>query len=158
MTYQYNQSSECLAFTTKYDDCENDALQYPDSYWPFLRYADVLLIYAEAETELGKLEEAMKYLNMVRKRSNATLMSAVSTQTGMRSSILEERAKEFACEGDRRWDLIRWGIYLQAMNAIGGRDEANINKARSERNLLYPIPADEINVNDSISSNNPGWN
>jgi len=44
------------------------------------------------------------------------------------------------------------------MNAIGGRDEANINKARSERNLLYPIPADEINVNDSISSNNPGWN
>lgn len=55
-------------------------------------------------------------------------------------------------------DLIRWGIYLQAMNAIGGRDEANINKARSERNLLYPIPADEINVNDSISSNNPGWN
>lgn len=158
MTYQYNQSNECLAFTTKYDDCENNALEYPDSYWPFLRYADVLLIYAEAETELGHLEEAMKYLNMVRKRSNATLMSAVSTQTGMRSSILEERAKEFACEGDRRWDLIRWGIYLQAMNAIGGRDEANINKARSERNLLYPIPADEINVNDSISSNNPGWN
>lgn len=158
MAYQYNQGSECLAFTTKYDDCENDALEYPDSYWPFLRYADVLLIYAEAETELGNLEEAMKYLNVVRKRSNATLMSAVSTQTGMRSSILEERAKEFACEGDRRWDQIRWGIYLQAMNAIGGRDEANINKARTERNLLYPIPADEINVNDSISSNNPGWN
>lgn len=71
---------------------------------------------------------------------------------------MEERAKEFACEGDRRWDLIRWGIYLQAMNAIGGRDEANINKARIERNLLYPIPTDEINVNDSITSNNPGWN
>ena len=157
-SYQYNQSSECLAFTTKYDDCENDALEYPDSYWPFLRYADVLLIYAEAQTELGQLPEAMKYLNMVRQRSDATLMTAVSSQTGLRSSILEERAKEFACEGDRRWDLIRWGIYLQAMNAIGGRDEANINKARIERNLLYPIPADEINVNDSISSNNPGWN
>lgn len=157
-SYQYSQTYQCLAFTTKYDDCENDALEYPDSYWPFLRYADVLLIYAEAETELGHLEEAMKYLNMVRKRSDATLMTAVSSQTGLRSSILEERAKEFACEGDRRWDLIRWGIYLQAMNAIGGRDEANINKARIERNLLYPIPADEINVNDSISSNNPGWN
>lgn len=157
-SYQCNQTSECLAFTTKYDDCENDALEYPDSYWPFLRYADVLLIYAEAQTELGQLPEAMKYLNMVRQRSDATLMTAVSSQTGLRSSILEERAKEFACEGDRRWDLIRWGIYLQAMNAIGGRDEANINKARIERNLLYPIPADEINVNDSISSNNPGWN
>lgn len=156
--YQYNQSSECLAFTTKYDDCENDALEYPDSYWPFLRYADVLLIYAEAETELGNLSEAMKYLNIVRQRSNATLMTSASSQTALRSSILEERAKEFACEGDRRWDLIRWGIYLQAMNAIGGRDEANINKARIERNLLYPIPTDEINVNDSIASNNPGWN
>ena len=157
-SYQYNQSSECLAFTTKYDDCENDALEYPDSYWPFLRYADVLLIYAEAENELGYIGEAMKYLNMVRQRSDATLMTSASSKTGMRGSILEERAKEFACEGDRRWDLIRWGIYLQAMNAIGGRDEANINKARIERNLLYPIPADEINVNDSISSNNPGWN
>lgn len=156
--YQYNQSSECLAFTTKYDDCENDALEYPDSYWPFLRYADVLLIYAEAENELGNIGEAMKYLNMVRQRSDATLMASASSRTGMRGSILEERAKEFACEGDRRWDLIRWGIYLQAMNAIGGRDEANINKARIERNLLYPIPTDEINVNDSISSNNPGWN
>ena len=156
--YQYNQSSECLAFTTKYDDCENDALEYPDSYWPFLRYADVLLIYAEAENELGHQDVALQYLNKVRERSNAPLMETATSKTGMRGTILEERAKEFACEGDRRWDLIRWGIYLQAMNAIGGRDEANINKARTERNLLYPIPADEINVNDSISSNNPGWN
>ncbi len=134
-------------------------MEYPDSYWPFLRYADVLLIYAEAETELGNLEEAMKYLNVVRKRSNATLMSAVSTQTGMRSSILWKSVpRSLPARATAVGHLIRWGIYLQAMNAIGGRDEANINKARTERNLLYPIPADEINVNDSISSNNPGWN
>ena len=156
--YQYNTSSECLAFTTKYDDVTNDAIEYPDSYWPFLRYADVLLIYAEAENELGNSAEAMKYLNQVRARSNAKLMDVVLPAINMRSLIIEERAKEFACEGDRRWDLIRWGIYLQAMNAIGGRDDANINKARSERNLLYPIPADEINVNQAINSNNPGWN
>lgn len=156
--FQYNTSSECLAFTTKYDDVSNDAITNPDSYWPFLRYADVLLIYAEAENELGNQNEAMTYLNMVRKRSNATLMTTPASQTSMRSIILEERAKEFACEGDRRWDLIRWGIYLQAMNAIGGRDDSNINKSRTERNLLYPIPVDEINTNDSINSNNPGWN
>ena len=158
LNYQYNQSSECLAFTTKYDDCENPAIDYPDTYWPFLRYADVLLIYAEAQNELGNPAEAIRCLNLVRQRSNATLMTTFSSKVGLRSSILEERAKEFACEGDRRWDLLRWGIYLQAMNAIGGRDEANINKARTERNLLYPIPTSEINVNDSINSNNPGWN
>lgn len=72
--------------------------------------------------------------------------------------ILEERAKEFGCEGDRRWDLLRWGIYIDAMNAIGGRDECNNLKNRSERHLLYPLPQDEINSNKLINSNNPGWN
>ncbi|MBP5257601.1 MAG: RagB/SusD family nutrient uptake outer membrane protein [Prevotella sp.] len=158
LTYQYNTSSECLAFTTKYNDVKNDAIEYPESYWPFLRYADVLLIYAEAQNELGNSDEAMKYLNMVRARSNAKLMTTAFQKVGMRSAIIEERAKEFACEGDRRWDLIRWGIYLDAMNAIGGRDDSNVNKARTERNLLYPIPRDEINVNTAIETNNPGWN
>lgn len=155
--YQYNQSSECLAFTTKYDDVSNQATDYADSEWPFLRYADVLLCYAEAENELGNYDEAMKYLNKVRARSNAVEMEKYTSQTYLRSSILEERAKEFACEGDRRWDLIRWGIYLQAMNAVG-RDDANVNKSRTARNLLYPIPTSEMNVNKAITSNNPGWN
>ena len=75
-----------------------------------------------------------------------------------RSAIIEERAKEFACEADRRWDLIRWGIYLQAMNAIGGSDDAGVLKTRQERNLLFPIPVAEINTNKAIDSNNPGWN
>lgn len=87
MNYQYNQSSECLAFTTKYDDVDDDATQYAESFWPFLRYADVLLIYAEAENELGNSAEAMRYLNIVRKRSNATLMETPGTKTAMRSTI-----------------------------------------------------------------------
>lgn len=158
MSYQYNQSSECLAFTTKYEDVENDATDYADSQWPFLRYADVVLLCAEAENELGNADEAMKYLNLVRKRSNAKLMTTAQTQMRMRSLIVEERAKEFACEGDRRYDLLRWGIYLQAMNAIGGYDDANILKTRTSRNLLFPIPTEELNVNKAITENNPGWN
>ena len=157
-SYQYNPSYECLAFTTKYNDVEDEATDYADSQWPFLRYADVLLIYAEAENELGNGSEAMTYLNQVRARSNATLMTTYQSKMLMRSAILEERAKEFACEGDRRWDLIRWGVYLDAMNAIGGRDEANISKSRENRHLLYPIPTVEMNVNKAITENNPGWN
>lgn len=156
--YQYNQSYECLAFTTKYNDVEDEATDYADSQWPFLRYADVLLIYAEAENELGNSTEAMTYLNQVRQRSNATLMTTYQGKMKMRSAILEERAKELACEGDRRWDLIRWGVYLDAMNAIDGRDEANIVKTRETRHLLYPIPTVEMNVNKAITENNPGWN
>lgn len=163
VSYYYNMTSECLAFTTKYSDVTNAATENADANWPFLRYADVQLIYAEAENELGNPDEALIYLNNVRRRSNATEGSltgngALDTQEKMRSAILEERAKEFACEGDRRWDLIRWGIYLDAMNALGGSDDSGINKTRQQRNLLFPIPNAELNTNKAITENNPGWN
>ncbi|MBR5652474.1 MAG: RagB/SusD family nutrient uptake outer membrane protein [Prevotella sp.] len=167
LAYQFNQSSECLAFTTKYDDVKNDATDYADSQWPFLRYADVILIYAEAQNELGNSEEAITYLNIVRQRSNATLLMNNPGRDALRSVIIEERAKEFACEGDRRWDLIRWGIYLDAMNSIvtnegstaeNHQDDAGNLKLRTERNLLYPIPTAEVAANPYITENNPGWN
>lgn len=163
VSYYYSQDAQCLAFTTKYMDVTNNAINNADANFPFLRYADVLLIYAEAQNELGNSSEAIDYLNMVRARSNATVASAtgaaaIDSKVKLRSAIMEERAKEFACEADRRWDLIRWGIYLQAMNAIGGSDDAGVLKTRQERNLLFPIPQPELNTNKAITENNPGWN
>jgi hypothetical protein len=163
VSYYYSQDAQCLAFTTKYDDVTNNAIENADANWPFLRYADVMLIYAEAQNELGNLDEACLYLNSIRRRSNALMAStsgvgSLDTKTKMRSAIIEERAKEFACEADRRWDLIRWGIYLDAMNAIGGSDDAGVSKVRYERNLLFPLPVQEINTNKYINENNPGWN
>lgn len=163
VSYYYSQDAQCLAFSTKYDDVTNNAIENADANWPFLRYADVMLIYAEAQNELGNLDEACLYLNTIRRRSNAIMAStsgfgSLDTKTKMRSAIIEERAKEFACEADRRWDLIRWGIYLDAMNAIGGSDDAGVSKVRYERNLLFPLPVQEINTNKYINENNPGWN
>ena len=160
VSYYYSMDSQCLAFTTKYMDVTNDAIENADANWPFLRFADVLLIYAEAQNELGHASDAVTYLNKVRARSNAVeaTVGGLSTIELRRSAIIEERAKEFACEADRRWDLIRWGIYLDAMNAIGGTDDSGVLKSRVARNLLYPIPAQELNTNKAITSNNPGWN
>ena len=160
VSYYYSMDSQCLAFTTKYMDVTNDAIENADANWPFLRFADVLLIYAEAQNELGNASDAVTYLNKVRERSNAAgaTVDGLSTIEARRSAILEERAKEFACEADRRWDLIRWGIYLDAMNAIGGTDDSGVLKNRVARNLLFPIPAQELNTNKAITSNNPGWN
>lgn len=162
VSYYYSQDAQCLAFTTKYMDVTNNAINNADANFPFLRYADVLLVYAEAQNELGQGDEAIDYLNKVRRRSNAVEASAsgdgaLDTQTKIRSAIIEERAKEFACEADRRWDLIRWGIYLDAMNAIGGSDDAGVLKTRQERNLLFPLPQPELNTNKAITENNPGW-
>lgn len=170
--FQFGQS-RYLAFSTKYDDVSDPTLDRTDAYWPFLRYADILLIYAEAQCELseGISTEALDKLNEVRSRSGAVLATtsgngAITTKVQLRSAILEERAKEFAMEGDRRWDLIRWGIYLDAMNAIGGinkdgtqssYDEYNIYKYRENKHLLWPLPTSEIDSNTSITENNPGW-
>jgi len=160
VSYYYSMDSQCLAFTTKYMDVTNDAIENADANWPFLRFADVLLIYAEAQNELGNASDAVTYLNKVRERSNAVgaTVDGLATIEARRSAILEERAKELACEADRRWDLIRWGIYLDAMNAIGGTDDSGVLKSRTSRNLLYPIPAQELNTNKAITGNNPGWN
>ena len=155
-------SEQFFAFTTKYSQQISDqTIDRTDANYPFLRYADIVLIFAEAANELyGPSAQAVEALNAVRARSNATPkeMSEFTDKASLRSAIVEERAMELALEGDRRWDLIRWGIYLQAMNALGGMDEANNVKSRSERHLLFPIPTMEVLTNDAITSNNPGWN
>ena len=161
VNYRYSMSDQCLAFTTKYADVTNPSTDYADANWPFLRLADVILIYAEALNELGKPGDAIAQLNKIRARSNAERASmggtnALSTQALRRSAIIEERAKELACEADRRWDLIRWGIYLNAMNAVG-MDDCDVSKARTSRNLLFPLPVQELNTNSAITANNPGW-
>ncbi len=162
VNYYYSADAQCLAFTRKYEDVTNDAIDNADANWPFLRLADVILVYAEALNELGKPSDAIEALNRVRTRANAERASlggkkALTTKQARRSAILEERAKELACEADRRWDLIRWGIYLDAMNAIDGTDDGGVNKKRTARNLLFPLPQQEINTNTAINDNNPGW-
>ena len=170
-------SEQFFAFQTKYlQQISDRSLSRTDANYPFLRYADVLLILAEAANELnGPTQEAVSALNQVRERSNATprdieqfeegttvnvdgVNTKVSPKASLRSSIIEERAMELALEGDRRWDLIRWGIYLPAMNALGGADEPGNVKERSEKHLLFPIPTLEVLTNKGITANNPGWN
>lgn len=165
--YYFNVGSECLAFTNKYGDVTDATQKYSDAYYPFLRMADVYLIYAEAQNELGNTSEAVARLNEVRRRSNAGEMREQSSKAILRSAIIEERAKELALEGDRRWDLVRWGIYKEVMNSIGGTnkdgsrsnyDEAGINKHREDRHWLFPLPSSEVSTNELIDNNNPGWN
>lgn len=164
-TYSSGIGESNLAYVNKYADVTDRSLTRTDAMLPLLRYADVVLIYAEAANEVdGPNADALEALNSVRRRSNAqefelgTGIGQLSTKEDIRSAIIEERAMELAYEQDRRWDLIRWGIYLQVMNAIGAVDEINIPKIRESKHLLYPIPQDEMLTNKQITENNPGWN
>lgn len=164
LSYNSKNDNTFLAYLNKYTFVTDRTKKRTDIYYPFLRFADVLLIYAEAANEVndGPTQEALEALNKVRVRSNATPKvltgdGNINDKVKFRSAVLEERAMEFAEEGDRRWDLIRWGIYLPVMNAIGGSDEVDILKSRTEKHLLFPIPNSEVGVNKYIKENNYGW-
>ena len=147
-----------VARLRKFEAVSERSISRANFNFPLLRYADVLLIYAEAANEAGSgpTAAALEAVNKIRRRNGATEVSPSLNQKEFRSFVLEERRRELALEGDRRWDLMRWGIYLPVMNAIG-IDEDNVIKRRQQKHLLFPIPTSELNTNKAITANNPGW-
>jgi hypothetical protein len=156
-SYYNNGGTDDKAFVTKFSDVSSPDVSTSDAFFPVMRYSDVLLLYAEAENEVtGPDANAYLYLNKVRLRSKATSAPAGLSQDEFRSFVLEERGREFSLENIRRYDLIRWGVYLQVMNKIS-LGQNNISKIRTTKNLLLPIPTSELSANSAITSNNPGW-
>src|SRR5699024_5956082 len=131
---------------------------------PVYRYAEVLLMMAEAINEQGgRLGEAAGYLNQVRNRAGLMNYNA-SSQSGLREAILHERRIELAFENKRWLDLIRSGTAVDVMNAYGNRLKADPNYYYlspntynvDEDDLLFPIPFSEIQVNPDLEQN-PGY-
>ncbi len=157
------------AYTIKYSGVADPTVANSDAFYPLLRYAEVYLMYAEAENEVnGATSNAYDALNKVRFRSfpktgnPAVPVPEAYAPAGMtaeqfRSYVLAERARELNLEGVRRFDLMRWGVYLQVMNKIS-TGQNNISKVRLTKNLLLPIPINEMNSNTALQgNNNPGW-
>ncbi|AWO01001.1 RagB/SusD family nutrient uptake outer membrane protein [Chitinophaga alhagiae] len=124
--------------------------------WPVLRYADVLLMYAEALNETGATGEAIKPLNEVRKRAGLEDVEDEG-QVALRDTILHERRVELCFEGHRWLDLLRTGKMLQVMTdykekytGVGYLVENYDIKAR---NVLYPVPFRERSLNPNLSQN-----
>jgi starch-binding outer membrane protein, SusD/RagB family len=158
ISYNNDGNADNRAFVTKFNDVDNPMGSTSDAYYPLLRYAEVLLLYAEAANEITPGSgDAYIRLNQVRTRSGASPAPAGMGKDDFRNYVLEERGREFALENSiRHFDLLRWGIYLGVMNKITTQQN-NISKLRAVRNLLLPIPQDEMNTNKAITANNPGW-
>lgn len=157
-TYIWNKDYD-RAYVTKYADVSAKNFQDNDMPFPILRFSDVLLMHAEAVNELNAAPTTAAYtsLNKVRTRARATEAPAGMSKEQFRSFVLEERGRELLFENNRRFDLVRWGIYLQVMNKMSV-DVFDIVKARNPRNQLLPIPLTEINSNKGLEGkNNPGW-
>lgn len=126
-----------------------------------IRFAEAYLLRAEAEVELGNINAAMQDVDVIRKRAKATTLyqGKVSDKVEARSLVLKERALEFCMEFNRKFDLLRWGLYLNVMNSTEYIEcgTAKRSTIRTKKNLLYAIPTSEIAENDDIDSNNYGY-
>jgi hypothetical protein len=117
-----------------------------------IRYADVLLKYAEALNESGGTG-AVDYLNMVRNRAGLP-NSTASSQSELRDAIEMERRFEFIGEGHRWFDLKRTGKAVETMNAWFSANSINVTISAS--NLLLPIPQSQLDT-DPAMTQNPGY-
>ena len=153
--------------------------------FPLLRYSDVLLMYAEVENELGNGPSAEAYdaVNQVRRRAFGKLMPGASnveehdfknmTYEEFAVALRDERSRELCFESLRKYDLIRWGIFVPTMRSVLDDiefDSAAISDVNqkppafasnafsnvSEKHLLQPIPSKELSLNRKLKQNE-GW-
>ncbi|SEJ03024.1 Starch-binding associating with outer membrane [Dyadobacter koreensis] len=140
-----------------------------DNDWILLRYADVLLLYAEALNETGKSTEALRYVNMVRARAGLTALTG-QNQSILRLTIENERRLELSYEGHRWFDLVRTGRLLTVMNAFYQKYKAIPSTAQNPNNglfvnsggsqvqvqpfqVLFPLPLAERQYNPKLTQN-----
>jgi hypothetical protein len=117
-----------------------------------LRYADVILMKAEAANELGDGPTAAAMVELIRARArggNNTVLPPIAfvSQAQMRQAIKDERRWEFAMEGYRFYDLVRWGDAISVLGPLG-----YTNRAR-----FYPIPQKAIDLSGGVLVQNPEW-
>ncbi|TCC88305.1 RagB/SusD family nutrient uptake outer membrane protein [Pedobacter hiemivivus] len=147
--------------------------------WYVLRYADVLLIYAEAlnEWKQGPTTDAYTAVNMVRRRGYGLPVGTTSTLAdvtpgldvlGFRDAVHKERAFELAFEGDRKLDLIRWGVYYETVKSTSLKlgtwwitagspnyAVATPGYTTKDKHDLFPIPQREMDL--TKFKQNFGW-
>jgi len=112
------------------------------------RYADVILMNAEANNELGSVPDATLNLNKVRVRAGLPVTTSI-TQASLRTAIWNERRLELAMENDRYFDVIRQG---RAATLFG------VKGWTANKNEVWPIPYNEILLSGNKLTQNPGYN
>lgn len=126
---------------------------------PVIRYADVLLMYAESLNEVGYQAngDAFTYLNRIRNRAGLASKTAADlpSQQAFRLAMEQERRVEFAFEGQRWYDLVRTDRAIPVLN--GKKDQIRLVNVLTENNLVDPIPQSQIDINKSKIQQNPGY-
>lgn len=144
-----------------------------DGYWgeynrtpyefPLIRLGDVILMLAEAYNESGATDKAVAEVNKIRARVGMPGLNsgpewlAVGDKEDMAERIRRERAFELAGEGQRYWDLRRWGLLEESVkDATDIFGDLMYTRSYQSRHELWPIPLVEMERNTNLTQN-PGW-
>lgn len=126
---------------------------------PVIRFADVILMYAECLNEQGYQSngDAFKYLNEVRLRAGLTAKTAIDipNQEAFKLAMEQERRVEFAFEGLRWFDLVRTDRAIAVMNSK--KDLFGLVTLITQNNLVFPVPQSQIDINKSKIKQNQGY-
>lgn len=164
--------TDSIPYVKKWAHATDPNFARTDDNWPVMRYADVLLLLAEAINEQGyETGEPFSLLNEVRDRAGLSSLTSTDlpNQEAFREALLRERRVELAFENHRWYDLIRFGVAVERMNAHGqvatqnpatpftpvtplNPDAYNVESFM----LLYPIPENELIINPNMEQN-PGY-
>jgi len=119
------------------------------SNWRLLRYSEVLFLAAEAYHKTSQDDKAVIELNKVRVRAGLEPLESSVSGDDLFDALVEDKFLEFAHEGQRFWDLVRWG---KASTELAGT-------GYTSKNDLFPIPVTEIDLNAALTSadQNPGY-
>jgi hypothetical protein len=136
-----------------------------DVNWPIYRYAEILLMYAEAQNELGDPATAVDYLDIVRarardgtgseERAQPADYAGPMDQASVREAIFDERRLELSFESKRWFDLVRRGfVYFRTQ--LLANDPTAVAENITEAKMLWPVPQAQIDINRELVQN-PGY-
>jgi hypothetical protein len=136
----------CIKYPT---DNDRQRFRWASNPWPVYRYADVLLMYAEAVNEQGVAGQDVldQTVNLLRARANLVPLTG-GGQDEIREVIKEERFVEFFYEGKRFHDLVRWGELAQEVNQRNFDYE--VTTVITEADRFLPVPQRAIDTNPNI--------
>ncbi|MBV6644508.1 MAG: RagB/SusD family nutrient uptake outer membrane protein [Cyclobacteriaceae bacterium] len=137
-------------WTVKYADSTNTERNNHRTNWQYIRYSDVLLMFAEAENEAnGPTTAAQDALNEVRDRANLADVPNNLDQAAFRDVVYSERRHELFFEGHRWYDLVRWGLLKSRVETA--KPGVTVDESRYN---LFPVPQSERDANPNLTQNN----
>jgi hypothetical protein len=130
------------------------SIQQDNNNQKVFRYADALLMLAEAANEKGDLTTAMAAINEVKARANADfVLTDYPGKDAFLDEVKKERARELFGEYGRKWDLVRWGDFFTRVSATSATEMLSIRENLRPYHEYYPIPQSEIDRSGGVLTN-----